>query len=200
MAKQERSAKTKKNIIKAGQVCFAQHGYDATGVAEICKEAGVSKGAFYHHFPSKQDLYLEILGAWLGELDRMIPEFVDSVETIPEAFRRMSDLVPVVFALGEGQLPVMFDFWTKSARDPELFERTVEPLKHFEHLFTSYIHRGIDEGSLRDVEPEVAARVLISMVIGILFQGLLAPNDTDWGLLAREGVGWILKSIEKENK
>lgn len=200
MKKQQRSEKTRRKIIKAGQACFAKHGYDATGVAEICGEAEISKGAFYHHFASKQALYLEILGEWLNDLERVIPEFVDSVGTVPEAFKRMSDLVPGIFELADGQLPVMFDFWTKAARDPEIFEQTVMPLKRFEDLFSSYIYRGIDEGSLRDVDPEVAARVLISMVLGILLQGLLAPNDTDWGLVAKEGVDLIFRGIEKENK
>jgi AcrR family transcriptional regulator len=198
MAKQERSAITRKNIIQAGQVCFGRHGYDATGVAEICKEAQISKGAFYHHFASKQELYLQILQDWLSDLDRIIPEFVSSVGTIPEAFERMSDLVQVIFELAEGQLPVMFDFWAKSARDPELFEQTVKPLQHFEELFANYIQRGIEEGSLRDVDPEITAKVLISMVLGILLQGLLAPNDGEWNLVANQGVSWILNSIKKE--
>ena len=200
MAKQKRSKETRNKIIKAGQVCFTRSGYDGTGVAEICGEAGISKGAFYHHFQSKQELYLQILQEWLDDLDEVIPGFVESVDSIPESFKRMSDLVPVIFELAENQLPVMFDFWARSAREPDIWESTVAPLKRFELLFASYIHQGIVEGSIRKVDAEVAAKVLISMVLGILLQGLLAPAESDWADVAKQGIGWIFEGLEKEEK
>ena len=55
MGPQKRGEETRSRILDAAQGCFVQHGYDATGVAEICRSAGLSKGAFYHHFPSKLD-------------------------------------------------------------------------------------------------------------------------------------------------
>ena len=66
---QQRSMETRKRILDAAQSLFSQSGYDATGVAEICRAAGVSKGAFYHHFPSKQAIFLELLDGWLSRLD-----------------------------------------------------------------------------------------------------------------------------------
>ena len=55
MGRQKRGEETRSRILDAAQGCFVQHGYDATGVAEICRSAGLSKGAFYYHFPSKLD-------------------------------------------------------------------------------------------------------------------------------------------------
>ena len=66
---QPRSEKTRAAIMIASAALFSQAGYDATSVAQICEQAGVSKGAFYHHFPSKQDLFLSILDEWLHDLD-----------------------------------------------------------------------------------------------------------------------------------
>ncbi|MCJ7737907.1 MAG: TetR/AcrR family transcriptional regulator [Anaerolineae bacterium] len=54
MPTQQRSQATQTSILDAAAAAFAEQGYDATGVAEICKRAGVSKGAFYYHFESKQ--------------------------------------------------------------------------------------------------------------------------------------------------
>lgn len=196
MSIQQRSIETRQNIIKAGKACFAQGGYDATSVSAICEGAGISKGAFYHHFSSKQELYLGILEEWLADLNRMVPNFIESGSTIPESFRQMSELVPMVFQLADGQLPVMFDFWARAARDPELFEKTITPLKEFETLFASYIQRGKIEGSIKEVDAEVTSKVLISLVLGVLLQGLLAPDDTEWGHIAKQGVSWIFDALE----
>jgi AcrR family transcriptional regulator len=66
---QHRSAETRSHILEAAQRLFSLNGYDATGLAEICQAAGASKVAFYHHFPTKQAVFLELLENWLKVLD-----------------------------------------------------------------------------------------------------------------------------------
>lgn len=53
----ERREATREALIRAGRASFAQAGFDATHTSEILKRAGVSRGAMYHHFPSKQALF-----------------------------------------------------------------------------------------------------------------------------------------------
>ena len=64
MPQQQRSEETRARILHAALECFSRTGYDASGVAEICAAAGVSKGAFYHHFPTKQAVFIELLNFW----------------------------------------------------------------------------------------------------------------------------------------
>ena len=51
----------KQDLIEAGRQLFLAGGYSATSVDAICQEAGVTKGAFFHHFKSKDDFAREIL-------------------------------------------------------------------------------------------------------------------------------------------
>ena len=53
MATQPRGEETRTRILDAALEAFARDGYDDASVAEICRLAGVTKGGFYHHFPSK---------------------------------------------------------------------------------------------------------------------------------------------------
>ena len=46
-------SETRQRLIRAGLIHLTEKGYGATGVDEILKDAGVQKGSFYHHFPSK---------------------------------------------------------------------------------------------------------------------------------------------------
>ncbi len=51
-------------LIKAGIDLIRQHGYSATSVEQICQAAGVSKGAFFHHFRNKEALAESCMEAW----------------------------------------------------------------------------------------------------------------------------------------
>ena len=53
--------KTKDKLLRAAEQRFLQKGYTATTVDEICSSAGATKGAFFHHFPSKEALALTVV-------------------------------------------------------------------------------------------------------------------------------------------
>ncbi len=48
-------------IMNAARSAFAENGYEATSVDSLVRRAGVSKGAFYWHFPSKWDLFTQLM-------------------------------------------------------------------------------------------------------------------------------------------
>lgn len=54
---QERSSATTRQLLTAARGLFAQDGYAATSLDAICEAAGVTKGAFYHHFRNKEQLF-----------------------------------------------------------------------------------------------------------------------------------------------
>jgi AcrR family transcriptional regulator len=72
MKQQDRATQTKESILKAAEHLFAVQGYEATSVSMICDAAGVSKGAFYHHFETKQSIFLELMQRWLKGLDEQL--------------------------------------------------------------------------------------------------------------------------------
>ncbi|MHA5054044.1 ScbR family autoregulator-binding transcription factor [Streptomyces sp. SD15] len=56
MAQQERAIRTRRTILEAAAAVFDERGYEAATIGEILARAGVTKGALYFHFPSKQSL------------------------------------------------------------------------------------------------------------------------------------------------
>ena len=72
--------KTKQTIINAGLKLFAQRGFHGTSIADIAKEAGVSKGLAYNYFKSKTELAEAILTqihSFLEQYDKMFNEVKD---------------------------------------------------------------------------------------------------------------------------
>ncbi|MET9919649.1 ScbR family autoregulator-binding transcription factor [Streptomyces sp. NPDC006435] len=61
MAKQDRAIRTRQTILSAAAKVFELHGYQAATITEILAEAGVTKGALYFHFQSKEELAQGVL-------------------------------------------------------------------------------------------------------------------------------------------
>lgn len=197
MAQQQRAEETRARILQAGLKSFAQNGYDATGVAEICRRASVTKGGFYHHFPSKQALFLALFEQWLTVLDRQLATFHAEAENVPEGLREMAGMIGQVFEVASGQLPMFLDFWSKAAHDPDVWEEIIAPYRRYQTFFAEVIQQGIDEGMLRPIDPETAAQTLVSLAVGLFLQGTLDPDGADWAQVTQESIEIYLEGIAK---
>ncbi|MFF9786261.1 ScbR family autoregulator-binding transcription factor [Streptomyces nigrescens] len=61
--RQGRAIRTRKMILSAAAAAFDDHGYGGTTIADICQRAGMTKGALYFHFDTKEDLAVAVLAA-----------------------------------------------------------------------------------------------------------------------------------------
>jgi AcrR family transcriptional regulator len=64
----ERGKATRERLIEAGRALFGARGYDATSIEAILEAADVRRGALYHHFASKQELFDAVLDRVIGEV------------------------------------------------------------------------------------------------------------------------------------
>ncbi|BDP43903.1 TetR family transcriptional regulator (plasmid) [Deinococcus aetherius] len=60
--------RTVQSLIVAGRELFTERGYAHTSTADLVERAGVTRGALYHHFKDKQDLFVAVLGAVQAEV------------------------------------------------------------------------------------------------------------------------------------
>lgn len=196
---QQRSQATRAGILAAARKLFSQHGYDATGVAELCAEAGVSKGAFYHHFATKQALFLALLDDWLEGLDEQIQSILFTAPNIAEGLVRMAGVAGKMTVEAGGNLPMFLEFWTQASRDPAVWGATIAPYQRYQRVFAGLIQTGIDEGSLRVTDPNVAARMLLSLAVGLLLQASLDPQGADWPRTIEQSLRLLLSGLEKRS-
>ncbi|WP_432068347.1 ScbR family autoregulator-binding transcription factor [Streptomyces sp. C10-9-1] len=66
MSQQERAIRTRELILEAAGEVFAERGYDGATISEVYTRAGLTKGAFYFHFASKEELAEAILEVQVG--------------------------------------------------------------------------------------------------------------------------------------
>jgi AcrR family transcriptional regulator len=192
---QQRSEETRIKIIESAIKLFSSRGYNKASVDDICEEAGISKGAFYHHFESKQALFLALLDGWLQAIDNAIEASKDM--TAPETLMQMTQAFPYIFeTAGEG-LPMFLEFWLQASRDKKIWEAGIAPYRRYHKYFTSLIKKGVEEGSFVEVDPELASRMIVSTAMGLLLHSLLDPRGAKWEKVARDSTTLLVNSLLK---
>jgi AcrR family transcriptional regulator len=69
-----KSTVTIANILDAAESCFVAKNYNDVTMSEIAEQAEVTKGALYHHFASKEALYLTMMHDYLAEIEALVME------------------------------------------------------------------------------------------------------------------------------
>lgn len=100
----ERSAATKDALVKAARPLFAEHGFGKVGTETIVRAAGVTRGAMYHQFADKVDLFAAVFEAVEADLTKQLDALVsEAAESDPIA----------LMVLGSNA-------WLDAALDPEV--------------------------------------------------------------------------------
>ena len=162
----ERRAQTRARLLKAAGAIFAKRGYHDATLDEIAQRAGVSKGALYYNFASKEDLFLTLLSERLGErLEETGGPGPETAERFVAALER-----------DPRWAPLFFEFMAWSGRDArhreELRERFFRPARER----TAELTAGGDE--------ELAAAVN-ALVNGLLLERLFDPERVPADLVGR---------------
>jgi AcrR family transcriptional regulator len=174
---------------------FSAEGYKAASVDEICARAGVSKGAFYYHFKAKRELFLALLKDWLDGLDRAM--HASRRSTVPETLLQFTEVLPMMMGSAQGRLNMWLEFWLQASRDKGIWTQTIAPYRHYRELFSGMIEEGIAEGTLRKVDPQVAAQAILSMAVGLFLQSVLDPKGGDWQAIAEHSVQLLMTGMTR---
>jgi len=193
---QQRSEETRTQLMNSAIKLFSTQGFKSASVDDICKEAGVSKGAFYHHFESKQALFLALLDGWLHNIDSAIEAAHE--KSAPETFLQITEAFPYIFETAGDHLPMFLEFWLQASRDETIWQASIAPYRRYHKEFTSLIKKGVEEGSFIEVDPELTARMIVSMAMGLLLQSLLDPEGAKWESTAREITNMMLNTLLKK--
>ena len=193
MDREKRRIESKNKILSVAEKYFTEHGISETDVIEICSQAGLTRGAFYHHFHTKQQFLLELLDRWINkmvsQLDESQFESRDTLEILIEITEKMQP----IFEKAGKQLPIFLQLYIKSIDDPNLKKFVLASYNSFLTFFANVIDGGVKKGSIKKVDSEDVSKILFAITIGLLIQGLISPQSADWGKLANKSIRLLLE-------
>jgi len=176
---QQRAARTRMQILEAAAAAFAAHGYDGVSLNEVIRRSGLTKGAFYHHFASRDELALATFRYKQQQLIEQMAQAVDldmpPLERLAALLRRRARLLTrdrslfVVVRLG-------IELSMRHGPGSEYATFTDLPLQ----LFGDIVREGQARGEIRaDLKPRPTAETIFAGVLGIDQAALLTPNQRD---------------------
>ena len=165
----------RRRVLDGARRCFARHGYEAATVVRLEEEIGLSRGAIFNWFPSKQELFLALAAEDNGQLHELFT--ADGVEALLDA----------ILLHDPDWLAVYHEFGRLLRSDPELRARwkEISPEGARERTL-EWIADGQAAGRLRsDVDPEDVGRFVGVIVDGVVVQRALGFEPPDRALLFR---------------
>ena len=86
----------------------------------------------------------------------------------------------------------------QAQRDPAVWQAAIAPYRRYQQYFAALAEEGIQESSLRPAEASAIGRVMVSMAIGLLMQGLFDPQGADWEQETQASLQLLLQGIARE--
>jgi AcrR family transcriptional regulator len=185
----EHAADTRGALIAAARRLFAAHGFDGTGTEQIVAEARVTRGALYHHFRDKADIFRAAMAEAAADVaTRLIDEQLASEATSPMAEIRegMSAFLDVCVD-GDFQRIVLVD--GPRVLGADAWEDLVE--RYGRSLLEQWLERCVGTGDLESLPVRALARLLIAM----LTEASLAIARAEDPAAARDDLAVVLDRV-----
>ncbi|HEV8325039.1 MAG TPA: helix-turn-helix domain-containing protein, partial [Myxococcota bacterium] len=158
---------TREALVRAAMQAFAEEGLDAPSLDAICARAGLTRGAFYVHFASRDDLIVAVMArASVWMMDVLI-QSGDAALDLRNTVRAFAGAVAggAYPRSGRVRLHHVLD---ACARSPSIRAGRVAVLSEARTRLAAAARRGQKAGTVRrDVEAGALAEVLLSLVLGV---------------------------------
>jgi AcrR family transcriptional regulator len=173
-------AHTRARLLRAASKVFAERGYDRASLDDVAAAAGLTKGAVYSSFASKDELFYALMAERIGERLALIAEAVDRQNT-PETMTADagSQLVGLISSQAEWHL-LFIEFWARAVRDPRLREEFARHRRAAREVIARFLEQqaaqvGVDLPATAD---QLAVAVL-ALSNGIAIEHLADPENID---------------------
>lgn len=192
----EHLAARRQQILDAARRCFLRDGFHNTSMQDVIAEAGLSVGAVYRYFRSKNDLVMSIAETAIGTTASVFTEILAHDPPLPLISAMERALRYVDAEVGEdGVLRIAMQVWAESLRDPALAEFVAEKYRGFQQQFTLVAAHAVKAGELpADIDVAAVGSALFGIVPGYVVQRILtgAPDPAMYlaglcGLISRSG-------------
>lgn len=169
--------KTRQKLLDSALQVFARNGYERATVDEIVREAGFSKGAFYVHFETKEDLFWEMLQERIDAQQEMFRQTLDPSQSVAENERR---ILEQAFNMSTHPLgpAVILEFTAHGMRNEKVREQLSKMYERWHSFVAETLSAGQELGVVRkDLDISLLASVLMALFEGSMIQSHLAPAD-----------------------
>ena len=156
-------------ILDAALEVFVKKGYAQTRMDDIVDLSGLSKGAIYHHYSSKNELFLSLIDHWETYFftDILKKSLID--KNPDDLLREIVIDVVNAFKTKKYVFLAELEFWSLANHDENVRIKTKELYVKLLNMFKSIINKGIKDKKYKKVNVDVASLSIMTAIQGVIW-------------------------------
>jgi AcrR family transcriptional regulator len=190
----QRKEENRRFILEAAEKVFVQKGYRLATVDEIADEAQFSKATLYHYFPSKSDIFFEIIYNSFKESYDRIKKIQLKKSLAQDKLKELIGYIITTYHKKKNLSRILFmekaamKKFVKTKRNsaslhhdfhPEISPEIKSQMEQISGVIGEIISEGVETGEFRDVDIQDASLVLGSLLRGFYFRGPIQDKKYD---------------------
>jgi len=193
------SEERKNQILEAAIAAFARLGFQQTRMDDIASQAGLSKGALYLYYKSKDAIIAALLKYFFAQEFNRLQEFVESDRDMPVSEQLMILTRQLASAMKwmARLMPIAFEFYALAGREKDVRQFLQEYFKAYRDELARLIQRGVERSEFRVVDAESSAITLAALFEGLALLYFVDPQALQWAEQAEASVQLLLQGIQK---
>lgn len=175
----EKNLKKRETFLNRAASLFGKKGYQACTVQEIAEEMSLSKGGFYWHFKSKEELYMEVCESYCVSSISIINDILNEKELSYDLF--LSGQIRLIdsYLSDPLQIDLVLEFYSEAKRSKSIHDELVRLSVERDSALVVLFTRLKNEKIINLNDPEIMSKSLVTMVLGLLLKfSLLKDVDS----------------------
>ena len=200
--RKEQAARTKARLYETADRLFQQYGYDTVSVDAIVEAAGVSKGAFYVYFESKDALASALIADHVNRVDMDYQAFLDGLPPGQSVADNLLALVDKIFDVLEGHVGCarMRMLYKSQLVNAEHTQKASSYSRALYSMLHNVLEGGIRRGEFRStLSAEEGSRLLLLAMRGLTYEWCIRYPDYDVKTQARQLFTLLLEGIRSRD-
>jgi AcrR family transcriptional regulator len=182
--KTDLTTERREQILDAAEKVFNRLGFNKARMDDIVVESGLSKGALYWYYKSKDAIILALLDrVFVGEMAQF-EKLVDAEGTASERLDQLTRVVVQDMARFKHLMPLIYEFVALAARRKSVRTKLSGYYQRYHRLLSQILQQGLDSGEFVDLDPDETALAFIGLGEGLAMLWFVDPDLVDW-----EGIG-----------
>jgi AcrR family transcriptional regulator len=181
----------RRQLLDAAWRCIARQGYRDLTVDDVCADAGLSKGAFYSHFVSKEALLLALIADDAASVARVADDPATLRLSPVQRIRKVTETM-LMQGADPARVQLRADVWGAMQTYPAVRAAVTEAVAERQRVLRGWVEEAVAVGEMIiDFPPNALAALLLAISDGLVLHYALDPHAFRWGKISKAVDGML---------
>jgi AcrR family transcriptional regulator len=176
------SEERKNQILEAAIAVFARLGFRSARMDDVAEQAGLSKGALYLYYKSKDAIIAALLNYFFTQEFKRLQTLVETEQggSVTDQAMAFAHQLAQAMQWMRRLMPIAFEFYALAGRNQEVRHSLKQYYQDYCRVLARLIERGIEQGEFRAVDAQATATTLVALYEGLALLFFVDPEAIHW--------------------